>query len=187
MAASGMNVLLRGIGKGYCRTSVAVRTSHRRRRSQAPRALRVIAASSRVGRPWSKTRRESKDVRPGALLLVTLEGLRGAEIERVHMSYYRHHIFFCCNQRPAGQRRCCNNNMATEMREYCKSRVKQLGLAKPDGIRVNMAGCMERCDTGPVCVVYPEAVWYRYGNAKDIDEIVDVHLVQGRIVDRLKI
>ncbi len=79
------------------------------------------------------------------------------------MSYYRQHVFFCCNQRDGG-RPCCNDKGATELRDYCKQRVKKLGLAGTGRVRVNMAGCLDRCEEGPVIVVYPEEVWYRYEN-----------------------
>ena len=54
-------------------------------------------------------------------------------------------------------------------------------------MRINKAGCLDRCDEGPCIVVYPEAVWYTYVDRHDIDEIVDSHLVNGRVVDRLRI
>jgi (2Fe-2S) ferredoxin len=54
-------------------------------------------------------------------------------------------------------------------------------------VRINSAGCLDRCDKGPVIVVYPEAVWYTYVDQEDIDEIVDSHLLQGKIVERLLI
>jgi hypothetical protein len=44
------------------------------------------------------------------------------------MSYYTHHVFFCCNQREGG-RACCNDKGASAMRDYAKQRVKELGLA----------------------------------------------------------
>ena len=102
------------------------------------------------------------------------------------MSYYQHHIFFCCNQRDDG-RPCCNNHSAQTMRDYAKGRIKQLGLAGKGKIRVNQAGCLDRCDEGPVIVVYPEEVWYTYVDREDIDEIIDEHLVNGRMVNRLRI
>jgi len=46
---------------------------------------------------------------------------------------------------------------------------------------------MDRCSRGPVMVVYPEGVWYSYRNQSDIDEIIDHHLVNGRVVERLRI
>lgn len=103
------------------------------------------------------------------------------------MSYYRHHIFFCTNQREDGSA-CCQDFSAQEMRDYAKSRTKELGVAGREGcVRVNSAGCLNRCEQGPVVVVYPEAVWYTYVDKADIDEIIEEHLIQGRIVERLKI
>ncbi len=102
------------------------------------------------------------------------------------MSYYRHHVFFCTNQREDGGN-CCADADAQALRDYAKKRSKELDLAKPGGARINNAGCMNRCGEGPVVVVYPEAVWYRYANRDDIDEIIDRHLLQGEVVERLKI
>ena len=87
------------------------------------------------------------------------------------MSYYRHHIFFCTNQRHDGSP-CCQDHGADALREYAKKRVKELGLAGPGGVRVNKAGCLDRCSEGPVAVVYPEEVWYTYADKDDIEEIV---------------
>jgi (2Fe-2S) ferredoxin len=102
------------------------------------------------------------------------------------MTYYRHHVFFCCNQREPG-RACCNNHSSQEMRDYAKQRVKALGLAGPGNARINQAGCMDRCEEGPVLVVYPEAVWYTYVDRADVDEIIEEHLRNGRVVERLRI
>jgi (2Fe-2S) ferredoxin len=100
--------------------------------------------------------------------------------------YYKYHVFFCTNQRELGDN-CCNNHGANELRNYAKDRIKALGLNKPGAVRINAAGCMERCDLGPVLVIYPQGVWYTFVDKEDIDEIVDRHLVKGEIVDRLKI
>jgi len=99
-------------------------------------------------------------------------------------SYYQRHIFFCLNQRAAGEA-CCANHQAEAAFERCKSLVKAAGLAGPGQVRVNRAGCLDRCAGGPVAVVYPEAVWYSYVDVSDIDEIVESHLKQGRVVERL--
>jgi (2Fe-2S) ferredoxin len=102
------------------------------------------------------------------------------------MSYYQRHMFFCCNQR-TGDARCCNEHHAQEMRDYAKSRVKALNLSGAGKVRVNTAGCLDRCDEGPVIVVYPEGVWYTYVDQDDINEIISEHLQNGRIVERLRI
>lgn len=102
------------------------------------------------------------------------------------MSYYQRHIFFCTNDRH-GERQSCQDCDAAAMRAYVKQRVKDDGLAGPGGVRVNTAGCMDRCAAGPVCVVYPDAVWYSYIDRDDLDEIVERHLKHGEVVERLRI
>ncbi|HMM53891.1 MAG TPA: (2Fe-2S) ferredoxin domain-containing protein [Candidatus Desulfobacillus sp.] len=102
------------------------------------------------------------------------------------MSYYKHHVFFCTTQREAGHI-CCNAAGASQMKDYAKDRIGELGLKGPGQIRINTAGCMDRCEQGPVMVVYPEGVWYSYKGKEDIDEIINEHLVKGKVVERLKI
>lgn len=104
----------------------------------------------------------------------------------MQLSYYSHHVFFCCNQRNDG--RCsCNDHGSQAVRDYAKARIKELGLAGKDRVRINQAGCLDRCEEGPVLVVYPEGVWYTYVDQHDVDEIIDKHLVNGVIVERLRI
>lgn len=100
--------------------------------------------------------------------------------------YYRHHVFFCINQRDDGCA-CCADKDSQAMRDYAKQRIKALKLSAPGLCRINNAGCMDRCAQGPVIAIYPEGIWYTYVDKEDIDEIIDEHLVHGRIVERLKI
>lgn len=102
------------------------------------------------------------------------------------MSYYRYHVFFCTNQRDDGSA-CCQNHGALALRDYAKTRIKKLGLNGAGGVRINTAGCMDRCAQGPVLVVYPEAVWYSYVDEEDVDEIIEEHLRHGRVVERLRV
>ena len=102
------------------------------------------------------------------------------------MGYYQRHVFFCLNQRDNGAR-CCADNDAAEMQAYAKERAKQLGLSGAGKVRINKAGCLDRCDEGPCVVVYPEGVWYTYVDREDIDEIIESHLVNGVPVARLRI
>ena len=100
------------------------------------------------------------------------------------MGHYEKHVFFCVNQRENGED-CCNNHDATALRLHAKERIKSLGL--DDRIRINSAGCLGRCGEGPVIVVYPEETWYTYVDVEDIDEIIQSHLVENKVVSRLKI
>ena len=63
-----------------------------------------------------------------------------------------------------------------------KMRAKELGLKN---VRINSAGCMERCELGPSLVIYPEGVWYSPKSREDIDEILSAHMVAGGRVKRL--
>lgn len=101
-------------------------------------------------------------------------------------SYYKHHVFFCCNQREAPDTS-CNNHGASAMQTYAKEQIRALGLDGAKSIRINKAGCLGRCDDGPVLVVYPEGIWYTYVDREDIDEIIREHLQNGRIVERLRV
>ena len=107
-----------------------------------------------------------------------------AEVTRAPGSYYERHIFFCLNQRSNGEA-CCADHHAQQAFDRCKSQVQSAGLAGPGKVRVNKAGCLDRCAAGPVLVVYPEAVWYSYVDDSDIDEIVESHLKNGQVVERL--
>ena len=101
--------------------------------------------------------------------------------------YYQHHVFFCLNQREPGDRPCCHDRGAKDAQEHAKRRIKELNLDGAGKVRINKAGCLDRCEEGPVVVVYPSGTWYTYVDTQDIDEIIDEHLVKGKIVERLKI
>ena len=99
---------------------------------------------------------------------------------------FKHHVFFCLNQR-SNDEDCCDRHNAFALFEYAKNRVKELGLNGPGKIRVNKAGCLDRCADGPVMVIYPEGIWYTFIDAEDVEEIIQSHLIQGRPVGRLQL
>ena len=101
--------------------------------------------------------------------------------------FYRHHIFFCTNRRPDCKDCCAQRAPVDELRMYAKDRLKALGLFGPGAVRVSSSGCLGRCDDGPVAVVYPEGIWYTFVDRDDIDEIVERHLRDGEIVQRLRL
>ena len=97
--------------------------------------------------------------------------------------YYERHIFVCENQRDASNPRgCCAAKNSPALKGYMKDKCKELGLKK---VRVNMSGCLDRCELGAVMVVYPDGIWYHYNSEHDIDEIINSHLVKGKPVARL--
>lgn len=104
---------------------------------------------------------------------------------RHHEAYYQRHIFFCLNERTNGEDSCAHHHQAQAGFDHCKARIKAAGLAGPKQVRVNKAGCLDRCAGGPVAVVYPEGTWYTFVDVSDIDDIVEQHLQKGQVVDRL--
>ncbi|MBB3263021.1 (2Fe-2S) ferredoxin [Azospirillum sp. OGB3] len=98
--------------------------------------------------------------------------------------YFEAHVFSCTNRRPDGHKRgSCAARGSEKLRDYMKARARELGL---DGrVRINAAGCLDRCELGPVLVVYPEGVWYTYHSFADVDAILETHLIGGDRVERL--
>lgn len=97
--------------------------------------------------------------------------------------YFDAHVFVCCNRRADGHRRgSCAAAGSEKLRDYMKARAKELGLKR---LRVNQAGCLDRCEFGPAIVIYPEGVWYRAATNEDVDEILSAHLVAGGRATRL--
>lgn len=97
--------------------------------------------------------------------------------------YYRIHAFVCTNRRPDDHPRgSCAGRGSEPLRDYLKAQAKAKGVG---GVRVNAAGCLDRCELGPVLVIYPEGIWYSFTSHDDIDEIIDTHLLGGGRVARL--
>jgi len=72
--------------------------------------------------------------------------------------YYNAHVFCCTNRRVAGHPRgSCADRGSEALRDYMKGRARQLGI---ENVRINNAGCLDRCELGPTVVIYPEGVWY---------------------------
>lgn len=97
--------------------------------------------------------------------------------------YYEAHVFCCTNRRPAGHPRgCCAERDGEALRDHMKSRARDLGLKN---VRINSAGCLDRCELGPTIVIYPEGVWYSVPTKADVDEVLETHMLKGGRVDRL--
>jgi ferredoxin-NADP reductase/(2Fe-2S) ferredoxin len=99
--------------------------------------------------------------------------------------FYEAHLFCCINERDADHPRgSCARRGSVELHKHMKARAKELGIK---GIRVNKAGCLDRCELGPVMVIYPEGTWYGINSTDDIDAILQNHLLNGEPVERLKL
>ena len=102
------------------------------------------------------------------------------------MAQFTHHIFVCCNQRPAGSPRgCCNPDGSERLRSLFKAEVKKRGLDPL--VRANVAGCLDQCECGPTVVIYPQAIWYGGVKPEDVARILDETVIGGRILEDLRI
>ena len=91
--------------------------------------------------------------------------------------YFEAHVFVCCNRRPDGHPRgSCAAAGSERLRDYMKVRAKELGLPR---VRINAAGCLDRCEAGPCVVIYPDGVWYRISSTADVDAMLERHVRDG--------
>jgi len=77
----------------------------------------------------------------------------------------------------------CTSSGSVALRDKLAEELKAKGLE--DEIKIVMTGCFGLCALGPIMIVYPEGTFYSRVETKDIPEIVEEHLLKGRIVDRL--
>ena len=89
---------------------------------------------------------------------------------------YRSHVLVC------GGTGCTSSNSAEIIAEFEKE-IAEKGLA--DEIKVIRTGCFGLCALGPIVVVYPEGAFYSQVKVENVSEIVDEHLIKGRIVKHL--
>ncbi len=99
---------------------------------------------------------------------------------------YDKHIFICTNQRAAGaSRQSCGEAHGMEIVDAFKKKLNVLNL--PIKLRAQKAGCLDICDFGQTLVVYPEGVFYVGVQLSDVDEIINEHIVNNRVVERLRL
>lgn len=99
---------------------------------------------------------------------------------------YDKHIFICVNQRPEGAlRKSCGEAHGMEIVDAFKKKLKEKNL--PIKLRAQKSGCLDICDFGQTLVVYPEGVFYVGVSLNDLDEIIEEHIVNNRVVERLRL
>ena len=92
------------------------------------------------------------------------------------MEYYRSHVLVCGGTG-------CTSFGSAEILDNFKRELEERELDKE--VKVVQTGCFGLCSLGPVVIVYPEGVFYSRVKSEDVKEIVEEHLLKGRIVKRL--
>ena len=77
----------------------------------------------------------------------------------------------------------CTSSKSDQIAAKMEAKIKDEGLDKE--VKVVQTGCFGLCALGPIMVVYPEGAFYSKVSLDDVDEIVEEHLLKGRIVKRL--
>ncbi|AUS97824.1 NADH-quinone oxidoreductase subunit F [Clostridium thermosuccinogenes] len=94
------------------------------------------------------------------------------------MQIYRAHVLVC------GGTGCTSSNSEKIIKEF-ETRLKETNLENE--VKVIRTGCFGLCAQGPIVIVYPEGSMYTQVKVEDVQEIVEEHLLKGRLVKRLLI
>ena len=92
------------------------------------------------------------------------------------MDIARAHVLICAGTG-------CTSSKSEQIAEEMEKQLKAKGLEKE--VKIVKTGCFGLCALGPIMVVYPEGAFYSRVTVEDVEEIVEEHLLKGRIVKRL--
>jgi (2Fe-2S) ferredoxin len=93
-----------------------------------------------------------------------------------------HHVFVCGSFRAGGEAKgACHRKDSTSLLQYVESELGDRGM---DDVMVTGAGCMSRCEKGPLMVIYPEGHWYGEIDEEKVDAILDA-LQKGEAAESL--
>jgi (2Fe-2S) ferredoxin len=96
------------------------------------------------------------------------------------MPSYQRHVLVCTSDKPLH----CGENGGHAILEALRAAVVAHGLS--GSVLVSKMGCTKQHHLGCAVIVHPDGVWYRGVTVSDVAEIVQSHLVDNRVVERLR-
>ena len=91
---------------------------------------------------------------------------------------FERHAFICGHERPdAASRPSCFPKGSLDLMKSIKLAINEAGIAS---VRIQKAGCLDHCEYGPTCVVYPEGTWYSLSDGDTLEALLN-HLKTGEI------
>lgn len=98
------------------------------------------------------------------------------------MLTFRHHVFMCTNRKPDDDG-CCAARGSEQVLQKFRAEIAARKLQGE--IHVTACGSLGTCGHGPNMVVYPEGIWYSGVSVNDVTELIEQHLLGGKVVERL--
>ena len=96
---------------------------------------------------------------------------------------YHKHIFICTFERTLNSSRVSCGTGGKKLLGALRQKI--IGMGLQDFISINSCNCLDRCEDGPIIVIYPEKIIYKNIMPGELDEIIDETIINNKVIKRL--